>query len=185
MRAKRPSGTVRLSREQKTKIKWQLQTHGLTDLEAEDLTWSLETWVPVATSPDLAPRRHFKKIERSAADLRKLLAISRPLWNTSKIDWLRFDREIGILVESAKAEAAPSAEPLAGRRSEKWRDDLISLARSQYPSRVLGARGGEARFVEFVELLLECLDVELADVRSAVKGVLRRGVRPPFTVKRG
>jgi len=130
-----------------------------------------------------ASRDHFQQVFEAANALRYRLAIERPLSRTGDLDWEAFDDGLARVIDSALDHVGP-ARPRArrGRPPLDWRDRVISVVFSLYPEGAAKKTAG-SHFEQTVEIVLELLDHEVADIHSVIVDALKRRPSPPFTVR--
>lgn len=121
-------------------------------------------------------RARLKGAWRSAEDRREHIV----LVGSAGIDWPALDKALEILAAAADERPTRGGR---GRPSVKWRDRLISVVRSVYPT---GAPTGlNSHFEQTVEMLLDFLGQDLQNVQRTIRSALRRQPNPPFTVVAG
>ncbi len=152
---------------------------GVKASTAEDLVWWLNShWLPMATSVRPSKRRHFKKVEKTAATLRALLVKEAPLMHTRRLEWGALDEALAIVERSARCES--HTKPTAPARLE-WRDDLVAMVRDAYVE-VVKTRGGKAKLLRMTMKILGAVGVE-ADERE-IRRVLKRAPKSPVEILR-
>jgi len=126
-------------------------------------------------------RRHMAQIATLARALQDALRVEPPLWNTAGIDWPTFDALLERVSCSAEA-SSPAPERLTGAPRVRWRDDLIAVVHAHYPPDKLTVSWC-SHFETTLEMLLGYLGEELEDLHTQVRRTLKRGAKPPFTLR--
>jgi hypothetical protein len=134
-----------------------------------------ESYLREQEASDRERHEHSRAVAEHADALVALLSGERPAW-AALIEPLRgVAQQAGIEADAYRPQAG------AGRRADRWRDDLIATIYSVYPADT-AKKTADSHFEQTVELVLGYIGREIENVHGLILAALNRTPDPPFYV---